>query len=213
MATVYQTVKNVMLLNPQNATHRAYCREKNQEKRINTAEKIQDPSADVTAWLELVVCTEFKNRLTIFPDNILRWETLNARNFVTRHYKQLDGVFNLKADSLIILEVKASQSKGSVSKGIKQLAETHRILRARYKSITSVLVAADCREFNENFGHTDESTITTMASKAGYRVDSDLENISSIERSQQYFYALDATAVMHLAATYGGPEITEDEYL
>lgn len=213
MASTYQIIKNVTLVSPQNAAYRAYCREKNQEKRINTGEKIYDPSADVTTWLELVVCNEFKNQLTIFPDNILRWETLNSRNFVNRQYKQLDGVFNLKTDSIIVLEIKASQSKGSVSRGIKQLADTRRILRTKYKSITSILVAADCRRLNEHFGHSDESTITTMASNAGYVVESDLENVSSIEEKMQYFYALDASSVSRLVDTYGAPEVGEDDYL
>ena len=186
-----QKISNVRLINSQNTEYKAYCRRKNLEKRINSTAKIKDSTLDVSRWLELTLVTELQKNLTIHADNILQWQAMDATNLIRRKYKELDGVFNLTTDSIV------------------QLNDSKLILKHRFKRITSVLVAADCRNLHDSFGKSEEPIITSLAAEHDYSILDNLTLLSTtiVQTNSNYLCLLDLEVVTHLTDVYGAPEL------
>jgi hypothetical protein len=208
-----QKILNVRFINSQNSEYRAYCRRMNLEKKINTIEKIIDPTIYVSSWLESAVVSKIKNNQTFHEDNILQIDMLGPTNIISRKYKELDGVFNLTNDSVTVLEIKASQSKSSVSRGINQLNNTRKILQSRFKNITSILVSADCRSLCSTFGQAEFSLIEALAKENNYILFNDLDLISKFRQELNCLYLIDSDTVLKFTDIYGSPNFEADDYV
>ena len=67
---------------------------------------------------------------------VLRWEQLDARNRYVVKFRELDGVFETRNGTTILLEVKASASKNSLRTGLEQLhASVRTATRAKERHI------------------------------------------------------------------------------
>lgn len=213
MITSYQRILNIRLINSQNNEYRAYCRRMRLEKNINTKEKIKDQTIYVSSWLESAVVSELQKTLTPHTDNILQWDVLGPTNIISRKFKELDGVFSLTEDSITVIEIKASQSKSSISRGITQLDSTRKILNSRFKKIISILVSADCRNLSNIFGQAELSLIEELATEYNYVLLKDLNLITKLEHSLNYLYLLDTDSIFKLTHEYGLPDFEKEDYV
>jgi hypothetical protein len=77
---------------------------------------------------------------------------IDPRNRYVVRFRELDGVFETANGTTVLLEVKASASKGSLKTGLQQLRAAVRTATRAYGSTVGLLVVADLGEWFDTFG-------------------------------------------------------------
>jgi hypothetical protein len=75
-------------------------------------------------------------------------------------YRELDGVYKTPSGVTVLLEVKASASKGSLSSGLRQLRTAVATLALAQPLTCGLLVVADLGAFVEGFGEAAATPVT-----------------------------------------------------
>lgn len=201
-----KNILNAQLINSQNSDYLMYCRYMTLKKKLHkTKEKtIKDQTIFVSHWLEKTILSAIEKKINIHPNNILQWDALENNKF-NRRYKELDGVFNLTKNSVTVIEIKASQSKSSLTRGIKQLSSTNLILNAKFEKVITALIAADCRSLCSIFGDAELNLIQKIAEENNFIILQDLNLISEMKYGFNYLYLLDSDSILTLTEKYGLP--------
>jgi len=82
----------------------------------------------------------------------LRWEQRDIQNRFFVRFRELDGVFEAGNRTTVILEVKASASKGSIKSGLAQLRAAVKTASHAQPKIVGILAIADMGEWFDTFG-------------------------------------------------------------
>lgn len=201
-----ENILNPQLINSQNSDYLMYCRYMTLKKKLHkTKEKtIKDQTIFVSHWLEKTILSAIEKKINIHPNNILQWDVLENKKF-NRRYKELDGVFNLTKNSVTVIEIKASQSKSSIIRGIKQLSSTNLILNAKFEKVITALIAVDCRSLCSIFGNAELNLIQKIAEENNFIILQDLNLISEMKYGFNYLYLLDSDSILTLSEKYGLP--------
>jgi len=77
---------------------------------------------------------------------------VDLRNRYVVRFRELDGVFETGNGVTVLLEVKASASKGSLKTGLEQLRAAVKTATHAHASTIGVLVVADLGEWFDTFG-------------------------------------------------------------
>ena len=200
--------------------------EKNDKKYQEYSKKMQflrntnrfigesDSKQTITAWLERVMTMHISRVFIHSTCNILTWEELNSFNQYTRKYSEIDGLFNSNDGSLYI-EVKASQSKSSLSKGKSQINKNLKLMTLISKNTIGILVMADCRCFDSSFGFSIEKIEDENTNSTQYKKIEGLDLPESFNSSHKWLWLLSQEDVHQLATQYGSPqtETTDPDYL
>jgi len=145
-------VKGVMLLPLDSRSYRRHVAHHTFVARVNTGETTPDYRSALAQAIEDRVRQELTGLLTPTRHRILRWEETGPTNRSTVCYRELDGVYNTPSGATILLEVKASASKNSLSSGIRQLRAAVDTLALGQPLTCGLLVIADLGAFVEGFG-------------------------------------------------------------
>ncbi len=145
-------VKGVMLLPPDAQSYRRHVAHHTFVARVNAAETTPDYRAALTLAIESRVREELKMVLTPTRHRVLRWEETGPTNRSTVRYRELDGVYKTPSGATVLLEVKASASKGSLSSGIRQLRAAVATLALAQPLTCGLLVIVDLGAIVEGFG-------------------------------------------------------------
>jgi hypothetical protein len=146
------SIKGVMLL-PLDAE--SYCRHTAHHTflaNVNSGTKTTDPRLALTQLVESHVRQEMQLHLFSTRFRVLRWEQLDPRNRYVVRFRELDGVVETANGTTVLLEVKASASKGSLKTGLQQLRAAVRTATRAYGSTVGLLVVADLGEWFDTFG-------------------------------------------------------------
>lgn len=141
-----------MLLTIDSKSYRNHMAHQAHLAHLNTAETTPDFRAALTNIIEIKVREKLNIQLIPTPYRVLRWEEVgNSGRWIVR-YKEIDGVYKMPDGSFMLLEVKASATKSSLSTGLRQLRAGVSILSTIYPKISSFLVVANLGKFVEGFG-------------------------------------------------------------
>lgn len=145
-------IRGVMLL-PLNAkSYRQQMAHYSFISKVNSGTRIRDPRQDFTRLVEDKVRFEMEQHLATTPSRVLRWEQKNWNNRYTVRFRELDGVFETTMGSNVILEVKASASKGCLRSGLEQLRTAVQTARHAKANTIGILVIANLGKWLDIFG-------------------------------------------------------------
>lgn len=145
-------IKGVMLL-PLHA--QSYCRHMANHTflaKVNSGAKTPDPRLELTQLVEGRIRQELNLLLTPTHLRVLRWEEIDQRNRLVVRFRELDGVFETANGITVLLEVKASASKGSLKTGLEQLQSSLKTATHARPNTIGLLVVADLGEWYDMFG-------------------------------------------------------------
>ena len=145
-------VKGVMLLPLDSPSYRRHVAHHTFVARVNAAETTPDYRATLTQAIESRVREELNRVLTPTRHRVLRWEETGPTNRSIVRFRELDGVYKTPSGATVLLEVKASASKGSLSSGIRQLRAAVRAVSLAQPLTSGLLVIADLGAFLDDFG-------------------------------------------------------------
>ncbi|MDL1907823.1 hypothetical protein FBR03_10285 [Betaproteobacteria bacterium PRO1] len=144
--------KGVMLLPLDSQSYRRHVAHHTFVARVNAAETMPDYRTALTQAIENRVREQLHGVLTPTRYRVLRWEETGPTNRSTVRYRELDGVYKTPSGATVLLEVKASASKGSLSSGVRQLRAAVDTLAVALPLTCGLLVVADLGAFVEGFG-------------------------------------------------------------
>jgi len=173
-------------------------------RNCNRSTRDQDYRRVITSWLETVLTKHLSKTFSLDCRNILSWEELNNRNQYFKKYREMDGLFT-RGKEKIYVEIKASQSKSSFSKGKSQINETITLLNMAPDRIVAVLIMADCRCFDSTFGYALETIKEKIDASDAYRLINGLNSPTNFDGSQKWLWMLNQEDVLQLASMYGQP--------
>lgn len=128
--------------------------------KVNSGTRIRDPRQDFTRLVEDKVRFEMEQHLDTTPSRVLRWEQKNWNNRYTVRFRELDGVFETTMGSNVILEVKASASKGCLRSGLEQLRTAVQTARHAKANTIGILVIANLGKLLDIFGQAPLQSLT-----------------------------------------------------
>lgn len=146
-------IRSVMLLSLNSDSYRRFLAVNTIQARANSGERTKDPRAELTSIVEEEARQILARNLFLTEQRVLRWEE-DVRSRYVQRFRELDGVFELRDGTKVIVEVKASASKSSIKKGVAQLNYSLQILRKQFPGAIGLLVIADLSKFSELFGQT-----------------------------------------------------------
>lgn len=146
-------IKSVMLLPLHADSYKRFLANKTIQARANSGERTKDPRAELTSIIEEEARRVLASDFLSTEQRVLRWEE-DVRSRYVQRFRELDGVFEMRDSTKVILEVKASASKSSIKKGVAQINDSLQILRRPFPGAIGVLIIADLSKFSELFGQT-----------------------------------------------------------
>lgn len=146
------SIKGVMLLPLDADSYRRHMADRTFLARVNSGSKTADTRLELTQLVEERVRHEMQLRFSATRLRILRWEQMDRSNRYVVRFRELDGVFGAGNGVTVILEVKASASKGSLKTGLEQLRTAVKTATHSHPSTIGVLVVADLGEWFDTFG-------------------------------------------------------------
>ena len=120
--------------------------------RANSGEHTPDPRSRITQFVEERVRSAVAAELELTRLRVLRWEEEDPSSRYRIRFRELDGVFLGEKGEKVLLEVKASLSRSSVTKGLSQLADSLSIARISVPQAKGLLVFADTGRYDDLFG-------------------------------------------------------------
>ncbi len=153
-------IKGVMLLPLDSPSFLRHTAVRTFAARVNSAETTPDYRGVLTHAIESRVRDELYTTLTPTRYRVLRWEETGPTNHSTVRYRELDGVYKTPSGVTVLLEVKASASKGSLSSGLRQLRSAVETLALAQPLTCGLLIVADLGAFVEGFGEAATTPVT-----------------------------------------------------
>jgi hypothetical protein len=146
------SIKGVMLLPLDAESYRRHMAHHTLLAKVNSGTKTPDSRLELTQLVEERVRQEMQLRFSATRFRVLRWEQVDLRNRYVVRFRELDGVFETGNGVTVLLEVKASASKGSLKTGLEQLRAVVKTATHAHASTIGVLVVADLGEWFDTFG-------------------------------------------------------------
>lgn len=140
------------LIELSNPGYRQHCAHHTFLNRVGKGETVPDHRQVVAQLIEDNSREFLSKTWNLTRYRVVRWNEKISGYPSKFRYRELDGVFDLGAQSYLILEVKASASKGSVTSGIKQLNSTLNTLSSSYPKSAGILLTADMNKWSEDYG-------------------------------------------------------------
>jgi hypothetical protein len=196
--------RSVELIEKNDGRYQYYCKKMKFIKNSNRFVGERDAKQLITSWLERVIIKHLSSSFTHDTRNILTWEELNFFNHYNRKYSEIDGLF-CTSDGTLYVEVKASLSKSSFSRGKSQINKNLNLISIPSKNSKAALVMADCRCFDPTFGFSKEYVETQKAKNGIYKYIEGLTFPNSFSSSLKWIWLLNQDDVQQLAEMYGSP--------
>jgi len=146
------SIKGVMLLPLDAESYRRHAAHHTFLARVNSGTRTPDFRLELTQVVEERVRQEMRLWFSATRYRVLRWEQVDPRNRYVVRFRELDGVFETATGVTVLLEVKASASKGSLKTGLEQLRAAAKIASHAHARTIGVLVVADLGEWFDTFG-------------------------------------------------------------
>ena len=146
------SIRGVMLLPMDAESFRRHVAHHTFLAKVNSGTKTPDPRQEFTQLVEEQVRQEMQRQLLATPFRVLRWEQKDLHNRYFVRFRELDGVFKASNGATVVLEVKASASKGSLKAGLEQLRTAVKTTSHVHANTVGILVVADLGEWFDMFG-------------------------------------------------------------
>ena len=146
------SIKGVMLLPLDAESYRRHVAHHTFLAKVNSGAKTPDSRLELTRLVEERVRQEMELQLSATRFRVLRWEQVDLRNRYVVRFRELDGVFETCNGVSVLMEVKASASKGSLRTGLEQLRAAVKTATHAHARTIGVLVVADLGEWFDTFG-------------------------------------------------------------
>ena len=146
------SIKGVMFLPLDAESYRRHVAHHTFLAKVNSGTRTPDSRLELRQLVEERVRQEMQLRFSATRFRVLRWEQVDLRNRYVVRYRELDGVFETGNGATVLLEVKASASKGSLKTGLEQLRAAAKIASYPHARTIGVLVVADLGEWFDMFG-------------------------------------------------------------
>lgn len=146
------SIRGVMLLPLDSAGYRQRLAYHTFLNRVNAGETTPDFRTPLTRCVEDRVREQLDRMLPTTRYRVLRWEGTGPTQRMQVQYRELDGVYKTAGGATVLLEVKASASKGSLVSGLRQLRAAVKTLSAVQPRTVGLLVVADLGALVEGFG-------------------------------------------------------------
>lgn len=197
-------VKSVSLISKSDSAYLEFCRKIRASKNINRGETTPDRKITVSNWIERVLNDVVSKRYKRIEKNIISWQELTLYGSYSKRYRELDGLFQQEKFT-IILEVKASISKSSFSKGRSQVNSNLNLVRKIYPNTIAILALVDCRFFDSEFGYAMDQVIETIQGESAYELIKGLNPPEIIDGNNKILWILNESEVQQIASIYGAP--------
>lgn len=145
-------VRGVMWLGRDAPSFRRHVAHHTQMAKANTGEKTPDPRSILTHQVETRVRNALAGHMALSPCPVLRWEARDIRNRWIEKFREHDGVFEAPDGRRVVLEVKASASKGSLKTGLAQLRATLAVAQQLQPKTIGLLAIANLSALTDLFG-------------------------------------------------------------
>jgi hypothetical protein len=205
MKNITSSFKNIRLIPQNNKEYQKYCFNKKQEKKINKGETVPDKKMYVGKWLEKVIISELSEFHTFSEKNIIRWESVNSSQRIYTCFKELDGVMDLSNTSVATIEIKGSFSKSSIKDGLVQTKNAELLLKRVYKTVSQILIFADCRTIDSDFGYASSDVIDTLFEDKDFFISDNLIILKGEILEKKICIFLDEHEVSKFIQKYGNP--------
>jgi hypothetical protein len=146
-------IKGVMLLPLDAVSYRQHTAHHTFLAKVNLGTKTPDSRLALTQLVEESVRKEMQRHFTLTISRVLRWEEMDLYSRYITRFRELDGVFQAANGITVLLEVKASASRSSVSTGLKQLRAALKVATYSQPNTVGILAIADLGVWFETFGH------------------------------------------------------------
>lgn len=146
------SIRGVMLLPISTRSYRSHTAHHTFINKVNAPETVADPNLALSRLVENRVRGEVAQQLSPTDYRVLRWEQRDTQNRFFVRFRELDGVFEAGNRTTVILEVKASASKGSIKSGLAQLRAAVNTASHAQPRMVGILAIADLGEWFDTFG-------------------------------------------------------------
>jgi hypothetical protein len=146
------SIRGVMLLPISAKSYRSHTAHHTFVNKVNAPETVADPNLALSRLVENRVRGEVAQQLSPTDYRVLRWEQSDIQNRFFVRFRELDGVFEAGNRTTVILEVKASASKGIIKSGLAQLRAAVKTASHAQPKIVGILAIADMGEWFDTFG-------------------------------------------------------------
>ena len=197
-------IKSVALIPRTDKGYLEHCKKMRESKKINSAESIPDRKATISAWMESSFNQIMGMHYTKVETDIITWLELNRYGSYSRRFKEIDGFFKFE-NRYILLEVKSSISKSSFTKGKSQVNSNQELLSNIYPNVAAILVLADCRCFDSEFGYAIEMVTETTQNGSSYQLVGGLKPPEITNESNKFLWLINESEVTRIADIYGPP--------
>lgn len=144
--------RGVMLLPLDSQAYRRHLARHTLMARANSAEPTPDFRSQLTQNVEDGTRQELQRHMAQTKYRVLRWEQLSPSRRWSVHFRELDGVYQLPSGATVLLEVKGSASRASLSSGLKQLDAARATLSVTHPRTIGLMVVANLGTLVEGFG-------------------------------------------------------------
>jgi hypothetical protein len=205
MKNITGSFKNTRLVSKNNKEFQKYCLAKKLERQSNVAETVTDKKMFVGIWLEKVIISELSEFHIFSENNIIRWEGESTNQRTHTYFKEVDAVINVSNSNIAIVEIKGSFSKTSIKDGLVQIKNSEVLLQKVYKNISSILIFADCRCIDSDFGYASSEIIDTLLNEKGFLINDSLNILKGEIPKEKICIFLDKIQVTNFIKAYGNP--------
>lgn len=197
-------IKSISLVSKSDAAYLEFCKKIRASKNVNRGATTPDRKSTISNWIERAVNDVISQQYMRIEKNIITWQELTPYGSYSKRYKELDGFF--REDKLhIILEVKASISKSSFSKGRSQVNSNLDLVRKIYPNTIAILALVDCRSFDSEYGYAMDQVIEMIQSESTYALARGLNPPKIIDGKNKILWILNELEVQQIVSIYGPP--------
>lgn len=154
--------------------------------------------------------TEIQPLIKLNENRIIRWESHSPGKKVYIRYKEVDEIINYSIGTVAAIEIKASLSKSSIKSGIDQLKESQFLLSKAFKNVFSILILADCRSIDSDFGYTESSMRDLLLAENEFQICSAIDILKTPLIDTKICIIFDESQVQKLVTKYGNPYDFDD---
>ncbi len=197
------SIQNVRLISIESELWKAHVRSNMSRKSANRDKSYSDLGALHSNWFEDAIRQELKGISSLMTNQILVWEEQDAQHRVNTHFRELDAVA-VKSDICFVTEIKFSHSKNAIKSGLKQLDIATKVLRNRYKKVSTLLVLGNGQSYCSSFGN-DEEAIKQLRNCEDHVSFKFKNTLQSIEPDTRYLAIFDTEDINNLCEKYPHP--------
>lgn len=198
-------IKSVPLISRSDKAYLSYCKDMRYQKNINRGETTPDTTLEISKWIEKIINKLISQKYKKIEADIITWQELTSYGTYIKRYKEMDGLFEFE-NGYAILEVKASVSKSSFKRGISQIKSNVDLVSVLCPNLASILVLADCRRFDKNFGYAIDKVMMLIQNEMNFSLITGLDPPVMESESKNIFWIISDGDIEKIAQIYGSPQ-------